>query len=330
MNETLSFQKVLDALLEDKKEFPRRYLHEFSDIPPLELKTLLEVWPRVNPSRKRLLLEQLESLAESDTLVSFEDLARALLTDPEAIVRTYAIRLLNECEDPKLITTYINILQHDEDLNTRAEAAKILGNYVLMGELEEIPVKTYHVVEDALLAFVNGKDQAFVRRYALESLGYSSRPEVTTLIESSFARQDPDWQASALSAMGHSNDERWQEQIIPMLLSDEPIVQLAAVKAAGELGLTAARSILIQLLLDEEADDDLVAAGVWSLSQIGGEEARVYIESLLDETENENLITFLEEALDNLAFTEDLDRFDLLALDTDEYIEEELEEDDDE
>jgi hypothetical protein len=37
---------------------------------------------------------------------------------------------------------------------------------------------------------------------------------------------------------------------------------------------------------------------------------------------------FLEEALDNLAFTEDLERFDLLALDTDDELLE-LEDDDD-
>ena len=48
MNTTpISFQSVLDALLLDRKEFPRRYLHEFSDIGALELKTLLDVWPQV-------------------------------------------------------------------------------------------------------------------------------------------------------------------------------------------------------------------------------------------------------------------------------------------
>ena len=34
--------------------------------------------------------------------------------------------------------------------------------------------------------------------------------------------------------------------------------------------------------------------------------------------EDDEQIAFLDEALDNLAFTEDLDRFDLLAVDPDE------------
>jgi hypothetical protein len=45
--EPLSFQKVLDSLLEDRKEFPQQYLREFSDIGSLELRTLLDAWPRV-------------------------------------------------------------------------------------------------------------------------------------------------------------------------------------------------------------------------------------------------------------------------------------------
>jgi hypothetical protein len=44
---------------------------------------------------------------------------------------------------------------------------------------------------------------------------------------------------------------------------------------------------------------------------------RTYLEALLDRAEEDEMIGFLEEALDNLAFTEDLDRFDLLAVDPD-------------
>ena len=53
MNTTtpVAFQKVLDALLSEDKEFPRHYLQEFSDIATPELESLLETWPRINPSR---------------------------------------------------------------------------------------------------------------------------------------------------------------------------------------------------------------------------------------------------------------------------------------
>jgi HEAT repeat protein len=327
MNTTsTSFQTVLDALLSDRKEFPRRYLQEFSDIGTLELKTLLDVWPQVKPSRKLTLLEELDALAETDTLVSFDDVARALLTDPEPQVRTRAIRLLDEYEDPKVVPSYLDMLKNDPDIDVRVEAANALHLFVDLGELEEIPANIYHQVEDALLASAASEDNLRVRRTALESLGYSSRSEVETLIESAFHRADPAWQASALVAMGRSADERWDDEVTRSLVHVDDRIRKAAVQAAGELSLQAARPILLKMLGEEE-DADILSAVIWSLSQIGGEDVRTYLENLLDQLEDDEQIAFLEEALDNLAFTEDLERFDLLAFDPDDELKEIDEED---
>ena len=329
MNTTsTSFQSVLDALLSDRKEFPRRYLQEFSDIGALELKTFLDVWPQVKPGRKLTLLEELDALAETDTLVSFDDVARALLTDPEPDVRTRAIRLLDEYEDPKVVPSYLDMLKNDPDINVRVEAANALHLFVDLGELEEIPENIYHQVEDALLASAASEDNVRVRRVALESLGYSSRPEVITLIESAFHRADPAWQASALTAMGRSADERWDDEVTRSLVHVDDRIRKAAVEAAGELSLQSARPILLKMLGEEE-DSSILSAVIWSLSQIGGEDVRSYLENLLDVVEDDDeQIAFLEEALDNLAFTEDLERFDLLAFDPDDELTE-LDEDED-
>ena len=324
--EPISFQKVLDSLQSDGRDFPRRYLQEFSDIGTLELKTLLDVWPRVALSRKLTLLEDLIVLADSDTLVSFDDFARALLTDPDPQVRTRSIRLLNECEAIDLIPSYLDMLKNDLDVTVRAEAARILNLYVDLGELEEIPDTLYHQVEDALLASAASEDDARVRRAALESLGYSSRPEVVTLLESAFHREDPNWKASALTAMGRSADERWADTITRSLVNEDDRIRKSAVQAAGELSLKSARPLLLKML-GEEDEDTVLSAVIWSLSQIGGEDVRTYLENLLDQVEDEDQIAFLEEALDNLAFTEDLERFDLLSFDPDENL---VEIDDDE
>jgi HEAT repeat protein len=328
MNTTpISFQSVLDALLSDRKEFPRRYLHEFSDIGTLELKTLLDIWPQIKPGRKLTLLEELDALAETDTLVSFDDVARALLTDPEPDVRTRAIRLLDEYEDPKVVPSYLDMLKNDPDVNVRVEAANALHLFVDLGELEEIPANIYRQVEDALLASAASEDNLRVRRVALESLGYSSRPEVVTLIDSAFHREDPAWQASSLVAMGRSADERWTDAVTRSLVHVDDRIRKAAVQAAGELSLQAARTILLKMLSEEE-DATILSAVIWSLSQIGGEDVRTYLENLLDQLEDDEQIAFLEEALDNLAFTEDLERFDLLAFDPDDELSE-IDEDED-
>jgi HEAT repeat protein len=314
-------------LLSERKDFPRRYLQEFSDIGTLELKTLLDIWPRIKPGRKLTLLGDLDALAEVDMLVCFDDVARALLTDPEPEVRMRAIRLLDECEDTKLVPSYLDMLENDPNTDVRREAADALNLFVDLGELEKIPEGIYSQIEDALLASAASEDDVRVRRTALESLGYSSRPEVATLIESAFHRQDPNWQASALIAMGRSADERWDEQVTRSLVHVDDRIRKAAVQAAGELSLQSARPILLKMLGEEE-EAEILSAVIWSLSQIGGEDVRTYLENLLDVIEDDDeQIAFLEEALDNLAFTEDLDRFDLLAIDPDDELLD-LEEDD--
>ena len=311
------YKKMIAELMDGSRNLTRRSLEEFSDIPHETLEVVLEAWPDIKLERKRTLLEGLQSLNETDTLVSFDDFARALLTDPEPEVRLRAIRLLDECDDVKLVPIFLKILAGDEDVETRAEAASSLGKYIELGELEELPVKTQHQVEDALLEKANSEDPLIVRRNALEALGYSSRPEVITLIESAYRRSNPDWQASALFAMGRSYDERWEEQVLSSLLNENPLVRLAAVEAAGELTLTSARTILFQLL-EEEEEDEITSAAIWSLSQVGGEDVRVYIENLIDLAEDDEQVEFLEEALDNLVFTEEMSNFDLMSYDPDE------------
>lgn len=327
--QTTSFQTVLDALTAPGKDFPRRYLQFFSDIGPLELKTLLDVWRRVKPDRKLSLLKGLESLAGSDTLVNFDEFARAILNDPDASVRINAIRLLDECEDLKLVPAYLQLLKNDPDAGVRAEAANALNLFVDLGELEEIPQEVYGEVQSALLESARGEKEAKVRRRALESLGWSSNPEVVELIESAFDG-NVEWQVSALTAMGRSADDRWEDRVLRSMLEDNEKVRKAAVQSAGMLGFKSARLPLLRMLESEESDDVTMAA-IWSLSQIGGEDVQTYLETLLDRAEDDDMIAFLEEALDNLAFTEDLDRFELMSFNPDDLEDlEEVDEDDEE
>jgi len=310
------FQSVIEALLDSSKPFPSKYLTQFSDIDSASLKLLLADWPRVSLTRKRTLLAELDHLLDEDTIVSFDDFARAMLTDPDGPVRAGAMRLLAECEDVKLIPVYENILASDPDSDARAEAAKILNLFVDLGELEEIPEAALHRAENALLAAAHD-DSVAVRRNVVESLGYSSREEVPALIEAAIQREDPALQASALVAMGRSSDERWSEHVVRMLLSEDRLVRLEATRAAGELMLSDARLPLLRLL-EEEDDPEIFSAIIWSLSQIGGEDVRTYLENLVDQTEDDDMVEFIEDALANLAFTEDLEHFDLFAMDPDE------------
>ena len=317
MAQNVPFKIVLEALLDNSRTFPARYLNQFSDLNPTDLKALLKSWPQVAPRRKLALLEDLEDLAEVDTLTSFDDLARPLLMDPDPQVRVLAIRLLWECEDAKLVPVYLEMLNQDEDPAARAAAANALGLFVYLGELEKIPADLHHQVEDDLLEATASDPEALVRRRALESLGASSRDEVAPLIEAAYHEKNTDWVVSAIHAMGRSADERWEKQVLSNLRNPIEEVRFEAVHAAGELELKSARPVLLDALEDEE-DLEGRRELIWALSKVGGEGVRNRLEELLDVEPDDEEAEFIEEALDNLAFNEGTGMFELFDFEPDD------------
>jgi hypothetical protein len=328
MAQNAPFQTVVDALLDNGTPFPARFLHRFSDITPSDLTLLLKAWSQITNKRKHTLLEDLEELAESDTLTNFDDMARPLLNDSDPQVRIRAIRLLWENEDTKLVPIFLTILREDDDPEVRAAAANALGLFVYLGELEKIPAELHHQVEGNLLEAATSSKDILVRRRALESLGYSGRDEVIPLIEAAYQDKNPDWVVSALFAMGRSSDERWKKQVLSKLHAPDEDIRSEAIHAAGELELTSARSILLDMLEDEE-DLELRRELIWALTKIGGEGVRNRLEEILEAEEDDEEADFIEEAMDNLSFTEDMAQFDLFDLDPDlELHEEEMDEED--
>ncbi|MBE0670185.1 MAG: HEAT repeat domain-containing protein [Anaerolineales bacterium] len=318
MAETLSFQSVLDHLLDSKKDIPQSHLSHYSDLDPKSLRLFMDIWPSVKPTRKLLLLSELLKNLDTVNLVNYEEIGKALLQDADADVRAAAIGLLAESNDPKLASQLMDIFLNDTDLAPRMEAANLLGEFVLLGELEELDTALKTKIEDALISVIRSEDNPALRKRALESLGYSARDEMVNIIETAFHREEATWVASALRAMGRSHDNRWNDDAVSKLLDDDPRIRVAAAEAAGELNIEEAGPIMLQMLEDEEEDDDVISAVIWSLSQIGGEDARIYIVNLIENTEDEDLIAFLEDALENLDFNEELDKFDLLTLDEDD------------
>jgi HEAT repeat protein len=288
----------------------------------------LKAWPQINTRRKNTLLEDLEELAEADTLTNFDEMARPLLADDDPQVRIRAIRLLWESEDTKLIPIFLKMLNEDVDPEVRAAAANALGLFVYQGELEKVPTNVHHQIEDDLLKAATSAKEILVRRRALESLGYSGRQEVIPLIEAAYHEKDPDWVVSALFAMGRSSDERWKKQVLSKLHDPDEDVRSEAVHAAGELELPSARSILLDLLEDEE-DLEMRREIIWALSKIGGEGVRDRLDELLEAEEDDEEASFIEEAMDNLTFTEDMGLIDMFDLDPEADLhEEELDEED--
>lgn len=312
---TLPFQSILEALLDNSKPFPPVFLHRFSDISPEDLEKLRLDWLKISSQRRSNLLEDLEALAEADSVVCFDEIARLALNDPEASVRVRAINMLWEAEDKALVPIFLEFAEKDINTEVRAAAASALGKYVYLGETEDIPAETLQNVEDALLLLATSNEPVLIRRRALESLGFSHREEVARLIEKAFSSGDKDWLTSTLYAMGRSADQHWEKQVISMLGNDDEEIRVEAVRAAGELELKSAREKLLDDLQEGIDDFDLRMATIWSLSQLGGEGVRERIEELMENCQEDEECQYLEEALENLSFTEDFNLTNMFDFD---------------
>ncbi len=330
-SEVTRFSDALSALSDTSKPYPPRFLRSYSDLSPKQLKDLMAVWPSIPLQRKVSLLEDLESVMEADTLVSFDALARKMLTDPEPAVRIPALRLLWECEEPAIIPDLISICAHDDDESARATSAALLGKFVLLGELDAIKPALKDLVTDQLVNVVLGSDQPRVKQRALESLGYSSHPAVPELIRNAYESSDIPWITSALCAMGCSADDVWAHQVENMISSPEPEVQFEAIRAAGELELSSAREPLLSMLEEDIEDEEIRLALIWALSQIGGSDVKEKLEELLDNASTDDEIEWIEKAIENLdiASSGNMELLDFSPGDEDDEDETDSDKDDD-
>jgi len=314
-NKKIRFQSVIDALLDDDADFPEYFLNSFSDIETKELSQLLSIWNQITPERKARLFENLEILNDTDTLMDFSQIAHIALSDPNSVVRASGIRMLWDYEDEKNIPILLELLKNDIDVGVRTEAAGALGKYIYLGEIEEIRSTNLKLIEETLLKIMRSSENDLVRQKSLEALGFSSRPEVPSLITNAFQSGNESWLMYALSAMGRSADEIWSSNVLSMLAHPELKIQIEAVKASGELEIKQARKLLSKFILETDFDEDLWVESIWALSKIGGENVQKLFEKLLEKAGSEEEEDFLKEAMDNLYLTNGIaQNFELLEL----------------
>ncbi|RPI87410.1 MAG: HEAT repeat domain-containing protein [Chloroflexi bacterium] len=308
--------ELLDAFLDEDTPFNPRFLYRLSDLSPEDLQAFINTWQRVSTWRRQTLMEDLEELGEVNTIVNFEAIGRLAIDDQDSRVRAAGLRVLIEYKDESLIPRFLVLLNDDDDPDVRAAAANVLARYVYIGEVEELSENWLHEIEDTLLRVTESDDLPIVRRNALESLGYSSRPEVIPLIQRAYNSNEREWVASSLFAMARSASEEWEKHVLAKINSQHPIIRLEAARAAGELALDAALDPLFELLNDDNQEVRMTT--IWSLSQIGGEGVRERLEYIRDSSEDEDEVDAAENALENLEFTEDLENLTLFDIEADD------------
>jgi HEAT repeat protein len=306
----ITLTQLKQALLDVNTPLAAAYLYRLSDLSEQDLAEIKSFWHEIPGWRKQALMEDIEEMSENDPLLSYENLSLFALSDPDARVRELAIRSLAYYEEPAFLTTLLDILKNDQSPEVRAAAAFALGKFVFLGEVEELAAERLREVEDRLIQTFTGNDTLLVRRSALEALGFSSRPEVEAFVREAYYSNNRDLIASSLVAMGRSVDSEYTPLVEAMLDHEDPVIRYEAARAAGELEAGSCRRRLLELV--DDPDLDVRLAAIWSLSQIGGEGVMDRLLDLYDTTEDDEVLDVLEDALDNLAFTEGEGFFGLL------------------
>lgn len=315
-SDELSFEEVIKVLPIPGEPLPLYYLSRLSDIDTAQLDEIRKIWPDIPAQRRLDIVREVELVSNSNYLLSFQTLCQFVMNDHYPRVREVAVRTLWEYEDKSLIPKFLNMLETDPDVDVRAALITALGKYVYLGEIDKIPPETLDLIVDRLRDLATGSGATIVKRKALESLGYSANSVVPGLIDDAYHSGKDDFVCSALVAMGRSANPTWTSIVLIELTSDSPEVCLEAIKAAGELELQGGTETLINFL--DHDDSDIRIASIWALSHIGGKGVAEVLDGLLEYTEDDIEAAIIAEALEDLAFSEEIESFSLFEIGADE------------
>jgi HEAT repeat protein len=306
-------QRLLDSLMDEDQPVPTLDLAQLSDLDSAQAQTLDKHWQHAPASNRQAVMRHLGQLAQDHIELDFEIVNRIALDDPDPAVRRQAVANLWECEDPDLARQLVTLMKEDSDEAVRARAAEALGRFVYLGEVDKLEANLLKSVEDQLLALVQADSPGEPGLRALESLGYSSRPEVSGLIEAAYASSGEDIKRASVMAMGRSAHEQWVQAVSEELHNPSPLIREEAARAAGELEARSAVASLIELL--DDAKLPVRRAAIWSLGLIGGKRAERALVGLQANEAVEEDAGLIEDALDYLNFLGSTPDFLLMDLD---------------
>jgi HEAT repeat protein len=298
----VDFEAYVRELADPGTPLSVSHLVRLSQLGAEQLSALGMVWREMELRQRQRIVEELVELAEDNVDLNFDAVFMLALGDLDPAVRRVAISGLWEHDGADLIDPLIRLLQHDPDVEVRAEAALALGRFVVQGEFGRMRDGDMERVDIALRQVIlDTTDAADVRRRALEALGARSETWVHDLIEGGFDSPERPLRLGAIHAMGRSCDPNWLSDLLPELASDDPEIRFEAANALGAIGDEGATADLVALLDDD--DIEVAEASVSALGEIGGAEARDALETLAA-SDNERLRDAALEALASLDFVD--------------------------
>jgi HEAT repeat protein len=284
-----------------------------SDLTSDEIDLLQPVWDALSVDHRRKVIQRIVDVNESNLEMDYHQIGLFALNDDDPEVRQAAIEILWEDDSPVFMEKLLEMAQWDESVQVRAAAAGALGQFILRGELNELPVADMNRVQDIVIQLLlDENEDVEVRRRALEAIANCSHEIVTEAIEEAYQSADDRMQASAIFAMGRTCDSQWEEAVLREMSSPDPQMRYEAARASGELEIAEAVPLLRRMAHGDEREIKEVA--IWSLGEIGGDLAMRTLTQLADEVEragDDDLLEAIEDAIGNASMVGSELDFDL-------------------
>ncbi len=279
----MEFVSYLDSLKDPATQLSVTGLQQLDALESEQIEAFRSAWPEIEFERRRQVIHQLVALTEDNADLNFDAVFFAVMEDGDAAVRCDAVRGLWEYEECDLIPLLLRLLERDEEVGVREEAALALGRFVLLSALGNLQENQYQRVEQGLRRTIeDALEVEEVRARALEAIGASSQPWVSEMIEGAYEGEEVRLKISALHAMGRSCEPRWLPTLIEELANEDPEIRYEAATALGSLAERKAVAHLDAVLQD--SDPVVQEAAILALGQIGGSEAKVLLRPLLEDS----------------------------------------------
>jgi HEAT repeat protein len=216
-----------------------------------------------------------------------EPLCRALLNDPDHVVREWCAAALEAIKSKDAVPALVLALKKDSSKDVRLRAAVALR---ALGAAEALrDLLTYSDPEIRGMA-VTGlakigrreylpdvarlmKDEdPEVRRRAAAFMGEVAGDEAIGPLAISLEDRESSMRCEALKSLGKIKGEKACDMALPFLKDQDWQVRYTAVAALGEIGHNKALLPLVEVMMGED-DEEIRAWAAWSLGEIGDERA---------------------------------------------------------
>ena len=270
-----------------------------SDLDLDQVKALEAAWPRIPDETRVKVITEAVRLSDESVEVEFSRFAAVAIADPLAEVRAAGVEALRESTHRTTARLLTSVLRDDDDEDVAADAADILGEFVLRLELGRFPEREGEaIVEGLRAAAANPARAPAVRASALESLAPRSLPWIDGLVLEAYYGDDETVRLAAVRAMGLAAREDWLEYVLEQFDSGDPEFRREAVIAAGEIDSEEAVDRLADLFVDSE--EEVARAAIAAAGEIGGEVALEYLRDFAGDAPEE-LADLVGEAIEAAA-----------------------------